>query len=38
MALLLRMREVLGSDFSMETDIVNDVYYDLPQSLQQLLA
>jgi hypothetical protein len=38
MALLLRMREVLGSNFSTETGIVDDVYCDLPQSLQQMSA
>jgi predicted choloylglycine hydrolase len=38
MALLLRMREVLVSNFSTETGIVDDVYCELPQFLQQMSA
>lgn len=41
MTLLHRVREGLDrldSDFSTENGIMDDVYYDLPQSLQQMTA
>lgn len=41
MTLLLRVWEGLECpelDFSAENGIMDDVYYDLPQSLQQMMA